>query len=573
MFKKNKLYPIKYFISLYPGRSLFSVIAIFVSGLAEVFSFAALIPLIKIALNEGGVINPEESGFIYNFISNIFLSAGVPISIGSVLFLIVSLMTVKSLLLFYSMREVGYICTDIEADFRHKISRFLINAEWKYLLNRKSGDLASIIGTQAQSAANVFRASSLVAANGIQIILFSLVSLIISVPVTLFAFLIGFLIMLTLSKYIKLTKEASRESTKYQGALLSVLIDGLKNIKTYKAMGLHHSLSGYLQIDIDKLAEMRKKIVLSGAVLKNFQEPVQIIVIAAALYFLTQYWEHGPEQLVVLILLFYRTGQRLNLLQVYYQQIATAIPPFWLVIDTIKSARNAEEEINIGSKAIMKKNIVFDNVYYSYGKNKVLKGVNVSIKSGDFVSIVGESGGGKTTLLDMILRFNTPDVGVIKFDDTPINHFSKKSLRSIIGYVQQETTLFHESIRNNLILGDLNISDEEIINVLKDSGAMDFVNNLPGKLDFIVGEHGGRLSGGQRQRIGIARALLHNPKILILDEPTSSLDKHTEKKILKVLANLHGKITIIAISHQQESIEASDRVLRISDGSITEERL
>jgi len=313
--------------------------------------------------------------------------------------------------------------------------------------------------------------------------------------------------------------------------------------------------------------------VLSGAVLKNFQEPVQIIVIAAALYFLTQYWEHGTEQLVVLILLFYRTGQRLNLLQVYYQQIATAIPPFWLVIDTIKSARNAEEEINIGSKAIMKKNIVFDNVYYSYGKNKVLKGVNVSIKSGDFVSIVGESGGGKTTLLDMILRFNTPDVGVIKFDDTPINHFSKKSLRSIIGYVQQETTLFHESIRNNLILGDLNISDEEIINVLKDSGAMDFVNNLPGKLDFIVGEHGGRLSGGQRQRIGIARALLHNPKILILDEPTSSLDKHTEKKILKVLANLHGKITIIAISHQQESIEASDRVLRISDGSITEERL
>jgi ATP-binding cassette subfamily C protein len=467
------------------------------------------------------------------------------------------------------MKEVGFICADVEKDFRYTISESLLNAKWSYFLDSKAGNLSSAIGSQVQSAVNVFRASSLVVAGVIQITIFSTISLTISVLVTFIAFVTGFVVMMILSKHVGVSRAASKEYTMHEGVLLSVLIDGLKSIKTYKAMGLHSQLINYLKYDIDKLAEMRRKIVFSGAIIKNFQEPIQIAIIALSLYFLTKYWEGGIEQLIVLILLFYRTGQRLGLLQVYYQQIVTAIPPFWFVTNIIDLSKKAEEDISTGSQAVMGKSIEFKDVYYSYKDKCVLNGVSVCINSGDFVSIVGGSGEGKTTLLDMILGFNTPESGVIEFDGTPINSFSKKSIRSIIGYVPQETTLFHDTIRNNITFGDESVSDKLVNDALHRSGAIEFISNLSGGLDFVVGEHGGKISGGQKQRIGIARALLNNPKILILDEPTSALDKDSEKVILNTLKKIHGDITIIVVSHQNSFIGVSDEILLLNGGILT----
>ena len=398
-------------------------------------------------------------------------------------------------------------------------------------------------------------------------------SLTISVPITLGGIFLGLSVMWVLRGFVTLARVSSKTLAKHEGTLLSTLIDGLRGIKSNKAMGMQDRLKSYLSQDIEKLAIMRKRIILSSAVLKNFQEPIQILGIAMALFFLVNYWGGGVENLLVLILLFYRTGQRLGNMQIYYQQITSAFPPFWFVTNIINEAEDEQEDLISGDNASLANSIIFDEVSFAYDSKNVLDKVDLEIKAGEFITIVGSSGGGKTTLADMLLRFNEPDAGVIKIDGKNIKDLSKSSLRAMVGYVPQETVLFYDTIKNNITFGDEGISDKQVHYALERAGAIGFVKQFPEELDFIVGEHGGRLSGGQKQRLGLARALLNSPKLLLLDEPTSALDKTSENDILNTLDGLRGSVTIIAISHQQTFVNASDRKYLLENGKLSEQVL
>lgn len=565
---ESKFYPIYYFLRAYPKRSIFTVFALLFSGLAEVVSFAAMIPLLGMAMFQN--TGDEDPSFIESGISKIFEIVGLDMTMGGILVLIVLMMTLKSLLSFYAMKEVGYICADVEVDFRRNMVSSLLYADWRYYLNNQTGNFSTAISMQVQNACNIFRATGLVLAGIIQVGLFSAMSLTISVPITLGGIFLGIIVMFFLRNFVTLARVSADTLAKHEGTLLSTLIDGLRGIKSNKAMGLQDRLQKYLNQDIDKLADMRKRIILSSSVLKNFVEPVQVLGIAVAVFILSSYWNGGFEELLVLIMLFYRTGQRLGNLQIYYQQIFTAIPPFWFVTNIINTAKDEREDLTSGAEASLNKSIIFNKVSFSYEKENILDQIDLEIKAGDFITIVGPSGGGKTTLTDMLLRFNKPNSGSIEIDGKNINELSKSSLRKMVGYVPQETTLFNDSIRNNLTFGDKSIPDERLEKALKRAGAMDFVDKLPTKLDFNVGEHGGRLSGGQKQRIGLARALLHSPKILLLDEPTSALDKKSEDDILRSLHDIRGSVTIIAISHQQTFVNASDKKFMLENGKVSE---
>ena len=563
---KNRFYPIYYFLRAYPKRSIFTVFAFLFSGLAEVISFAAMIPLLGMAMFQN--TGDNDQSFLESGIAKIFDIFGLDMTMGGILLLIVLLMTLKSLLSFYAMKEVGYICADVEVDLRKRMVNSLLYANWRYYLNNQTGDFSTAISTQVQNACNVFRATGLVLAGVIQVGLFSAMSLTISIPITLGGIILGIIVMFILRNFVTLARVSAKTLARHEGTLLSTLIDGLRGIKSNKAMGLQDRLQKYLDKDIKKLADMRKKIVLSSSVLKNFAEPVQITGIAIALYILSSYWNGGFEELLVLIMLFYRTGQRLGNLQIYYQQIFTAIPPFWFVMNIINNAKKEREDLKSGDEPSLNQSIVFNRVSFAYDDKNVLDKVDLNIKAGDFITIIGPSGGGKTTLTDMLLRFNKPDSGTIEIDGKNINHLNKAQLRNMIGYVPQETILFHDTVRNNLTFGDIKISDKKLEEVLQRAGALNFVEQLPNGLDFNVVEHGGRLSGGQKQRLGLARALLHTPKILLLDEPTSALDKKSENDILNTLNDLRGTVTIIAISHQETFVNASDIKYSLENGKL-----
>lgn len=216
-------------------------------------------------------------------------------------------------------------------------------------------------------------------------------------------------------------------------------------------------------------------------------------------------------------------------------------------------------------------NIEFKNLSYSYNKKEpVLHDINLTVPAGQALAIVGPSGSGKTTLTNLIPRFLEIYDGALLIDGHDIRDVTLSSLRTQIAMVTQQTILFNDTVRNNIAYGDLDRSDEQIYGAAKAAHALDFINNLPDGFDTVIGEGGSRLSGGERQRVSIARALLKNAPILILDEATSSLDTESEREVQKALENLMKNRTTFVIAHRLSTIKNADKIIVIKDGNIVE---
>jgi len=208
------------------------------------------------------------------------------------------------------------------------------------------------------------------------------------------------------------------------------------------------------------------------------------------------------------------------------------------------------------------------DISFSYGGKKVLKNINLSIPKGAFLSIIGQSGAGKTTIVDLITGLLVPQKGEVCLDGIPLSQLDVKAWRQMIGYVPQETLLLHDSIFFNVTLGDKRFSRKDAEDALKKARAWEFISKMPDGIDTMVGERGGMLSGGQRQRITIARALVHRPELLILDEATSALDPSSELEICRVLEMLKGEYTILAISHREALLKAAEKAYLLRNGII-----
>ncbi len=210
-----------------------------------------------------------------------------------------------------------------------------------------------------------------------------------------------------------------------------------------------------------------------------------------------------------------------------------------------------------------------ENVGFSYDSEQILDGVSLQIPEGSIVGIVGRSGSGKSTLLKLFMRFWNVQNGSVKISDTDVSDINTTNLRSMEGFVTQETHLFHDSIRNNLRIARLGATDKEIEVACKKASVHDFIMSLPQGYDTPVGELGDTLSGGERQRIGLARAFLHNAPFMLLDEPTSNLDSLNEAVILKSLREARENITVVLVSHRQSTVRIADTVYSVENGRMS----
>ncbi len=220
----------------------------------------------------------------------------------------------------------------------------------------------------------------------------------------------------------------------------------------------------------------------------------------------------------------------------------------------------------------LQRDICYENVCFSYGdEDDVIRGLSLQVRKGETVAIVGRSGSGKTTLLNLLPRFYEVDSGRITIDNLDIREVTQKSLRSIISIVSQHTILFNDTVRNNIAYGRSDVSLEEIVGAARSANAHEFIEGLPSQYDTIIGENGVRLSGGQQQRLSIARALLKNSSILILDEATSSLDTESERAVQEAIDRLMENRTSLVIAHRLSTIINADRIVVLENGVVIEE--
>lgn len=272
------------------------------------------------------------------------------------------------------------------------------------------------------------------------------------------------------------------------------------------------------------------------------------------------------------VLVSYFVGPVKNLIQ-----MQPAIQKAFVAMDRLNDIFDlkAEENTDVGSCFPIIDELIIEKLHFRYGnREKVLRNINMKVRRGEKVAIVGESGSGKTTLAKLLLGFYKPEMGKIYFNDNPIEDISKKELRKNVAYVEQNTFLFADTIRNNLIFGNEDaqkMSDEQIHEACCLSRAEKFINELPLKYDTPLDENGNNLSGGQKQRLSIARALLRRPQVLILDEATSNLDTITENGIKNAIFQNGGQLMCIIIAHRLSTIKQCDRIFVLEKGTIAEE--
>ena len=463
---------------------------------------------------------------------------------------------------------------EVKKKLQYDMLRSLIRADTQFIDKKHSGkfisnliyDVSHITNLLSIAILNLFKDSLTLI--GLLVVMFvqnwklSLIS-IIMIPLASVA-------ARTLGKRMgKVVTQAQEKS----GFLTSYLVELFKNHKLIKIFQKEKFETSRADHHLDQLKDKSKKI---GTVLVRMSPIMEIltgIMIAILIYYSGKLIMKNELQVnnffsfLAAMMLAYQPVRSLSTLNMVVNQGYSAATRILPIVDTenmIKDRTNATD-LNIN-----KGNIEIKNVYFKYdvNENNVLENITLNFEGGKMTALVGHSGSGKSTILNLIPRFYQPDHGDLLIDNQSIYDAKISSLRENISLVSQETTLFDDTIKNNIKYANENVTDEEIFEVAKLSNAHDFIEKLPNKYETIIGENGVRLSGGEKQRISIARAMIKKSQIILLDEATSSLDSETEKKIQDALKILTENKTTIVIAHRLSTILNSNNIYLIDSGKV-----
>lgn len=465
------------------------------------------------------------------------------------------------------MKQVGYTLARVARDLRVRLLRALMSVQWPYFISQPEGHFANAISTETYRGCMAYRHTCSALANAIQVLVYAGVMLVISWQAAMVALALGAVVAALLGRFITMSRSAGREQTGIMKSLVARLTDALKGVKAIKAMAREAPFLSVLERRSMSLERTEQRQVFAQESLVSFHEPVIALMLAIGTYAALHWGNLPASSLLVTAFLFYRLTGRFQDVQREYQASAVGESAFWSM-NRILTEAEEQRELSTGTRNAtgLRGEIRLDQVSFSYGEHRVLDNVSLTIPAGTLVALVGPSGAGKTTIIDLIIGLHRPDNGEIFVDGVPLQDLELRSWRQFVGYVPQETLLLHDSVYTNVALGNERASRDDVAAALRAADAWDFVARMEDGIDTVVGERGMRLSGGQRQRIAIARALLGNPAILILDEATTALDPDTEASICRTLRKLAGRVTIISISHQSAMRDVADFIYEIRNG-------
>ncbi len=559
----------------YPLASVFMLLALLLAGVIEGVGLTMLLPIIGITIGNTTGVGPNsaaENGatgsMLEQMVADGFAFLGITPTLGILLIILVATVTLKNGIMLLANKQIGYTVAQVATDLRLELLHALRACRWQYFVRQPLGSLANSIATETNRTAKAYKSGIIMTAEFLHALIFCIMAFLVSWKATLISLTVGFSILYLLKRFLKKSRRAGRRQTDLRKSLLSLLTDTLQSIKPLRAMARENASDHLMKKRTNRLNKALQKEVINKEFLLAFQHILVTIFLAGGIYVLLTYWQMTLASVIVLVFLISRLLKRLNRVQERYQEMIINESAYWSLQETLQTVKSEREDMSGDRTPALKHAIHLENVTFAYDDHHVLKDVSLDFPKGRIITIVGPSGSGKTTLVDLVIGLLQPQQGDVWIDDVPLAEINLKSWRRMIGYIPQETILLHDTVLNNITLGDPALSAADAQGALRAAGAWEFVDSMPKAMQSMVGERGGKLSGGQRQRIAIARALVHKPKLLILDEATSGLDPESEAAVCDTLQQLRGELTILAISHQSALVEIADNAYRIQDGEI-----
>ena len=552
-----------HFARSYPGRSLLTLLALLLAGLLDGLGLSSLLTMLVSMSGEGTDV-PLPARQVNQFLTGI----GISPQLGPLLGLMVIAMLIKALLTLAANAQVGYTVARVATDLRLGLLRAALASRWEYYLRTPIGRLSNAVSGEANRAANAYFDAAQMMALLVQALVYTALALLVSWQATAAALLVGGILMSAMGGLVRRARQAGARQSQLTSTLVTYLTDVLQSVKPLKAMGREDLADGILARQTRQIDKALRKQVIAKEALPAVQEPLLASLAAGGLYLAMTHLGMSLASVMVVIFLLARVLGYFTKVQRQYQRMVSAEGGFWMLHTAIVDAQTAAEPPAGTSIPSLSRGIELRDMRFAYGEQPVLDGISLHIPAGHFTTLIGPSGAGKTTLVDVVIGLLQPQSGEVLIDGRPLAELDRQAWRRMIGYVPQDTLLLHDSVLANVTLGDPTLGRDDAERALRLAGAWDFVAALAQGLDTPVGERGGKLSGGQRQRIAIARALVHQPALLILDEPTSALDAAAEAAVRDTLRDLKGRYTLLAITHRPALLDVSDHVHHIVGGRL-----
>ena len=576
------------FIKNYKKHVVLNIVFNLLYALFSTLAFVSLIPMLNVLFDKTKKIvkEPVWTGIgglkdygndLLNYKVSSLLDEGNPqMALLVVVALVIATFFLKNLFGYLSMQHVMYLKNGVLTDLRKNMYKHIIELPVSFYSKRKKGDImARVLGDINEMQNSFFILLELIIREPLTII-FSLVVMFsiswqLSIFVLLFIPISGFLI----SSIGKRLKRQSLRAQQESGQLISTVEETLTGLKIVKSYNAEITFKKRFTDSADRILKLVNKIGLKNNLAGPLSEVLGIITIAILLWYggklvLIEKVIEGTTFIGFMALAYGILTPVKAISKASYRVkngVAAADRVFEILFheDTMPDHKNAIKLSGFNDKIELK------NVSFKYENEYVLKDFSMTVKKGQSVALVGQSGSGKSTIANLLTRFYDVNKGTISIDGNDIKNTTKTSLRSQIGLVTQDSILFNNSIKNNLKIGKYSATDQEIIEALKVANAWEFVKELPEGIETNIGDAGNSLSGGQKQRLSIARAVLKNAPVMILDEATSALDTESERLVQDALENMMKNRTSIVIAHRLSTIQNADHIIVMKQGEIVEQ--
>jgi ATP-binding cassette subfamily C protein len=460
------------------------------------------------------------------------------------------------------------------AHLREQLYGSIAHTSWLFFSRRRSSDFTHALTAELDHIAGSTHYLIALVTNTVVTSVYLFLALQLSAVMTGVVLACGAVLYLAQRGRIRTARSSGERlssATSQLYAAASEHLGGMKVTKSYGAEDRHVEIFSRLT---RQLARLYVENAGDHASAKAWFDLGSTLVLCCMLYLSSAVLGVPPAAVLLLLFIFFRIMPKLSGIQQSYQSLVRLLPSFATVMELQRACQGAIEGTPERRENIaLRRGVRLEQVSFSYAgtdQSVVIQDVDLTIQAGETTAIVGPSGAGKTTIADLVTGLIVPTHGRLLVDDLPLTPERMRSWRARIGYVAQDTFLFHDTVRANLLWARPDASGEVIRQALRLAAAEDFIDGMPEGLDTVLGDRGVRLSGGERQRLALARALLREPSLLILDEATSSLDSENERRIQSAIEELHGHLTILIITHRLSTIRGADVVHVLERGRLVE---